>query len=241
MGLDEGAGIMVGQHENKIKGHDMEYISIKGAAQRLGLSEKEVNKLIQEGQLESKTEYGMTMVAKESVYGYSGISTEAKQTGKKEADQKDICQKKRGRPKGSLVKKTASVSAGVESAKFSPVEEGTLETVMQDKEQDVTGIDVGEIEVDEYCTYPECQCPFAMDADGACFKGLLNPVLNEQENGEIDVPKFEEAHKGVFSQKLDEDVITLTKRDFHASLIIAAMRAELGVYRSLKSFERIEG
>lgn len=36
----------------------------------------------------------------------------------------------------------------------------------------------------------------------------------------------------------NSDCITINRDDFHAALNVAAMRAELGVYRSLKSFER---
>ena len=36
----------------------------------------------------------------------------------------------------------------------------------------------------------------------------------------------------------DNDCITMNRNDFHAALNVASMRAELGVYRSMKSFKR---
>lgn len=62
-----------------------EWMSKIAAAQRLGISQKEVEKLIQEDQLEHKTEYGKVSVSKESVYAYSSLheGNQKKKSGRK--------------------------------------------------------------------------------------------------------------------------------------------------------------
>lgn len=60
-----------------------EWISLIAAAQRIGCTVEEVEQLIKDKKLESKTEYGRTTVTRQSVYDYTGLKKDGKQTGTK--------------------------------------------------------------------------------------------------------------------------------------------------------------
>jgi hypothetical protein len=295
------------------------------------MSEKEVNKLIEDGQLEHKTEYGLTTVTKESVYAYTGISTSGNQTKKKG---------KGGRPPATMSYAEAAeileenIPILVETGELEACDNGiTKRSVKAYKkkladaevkecesdtdgeaealeaadapgplpETDATDIHVGETE--ENCIYPKCSCPFDIGEDGKCFKGLPSRVdtsadlsdstdMTERDecvphDRDMDASEDREnqdyfeseehkrkcaenekwmAEKAAREEELmaaekitgldeseelleeplpetrshdeEEESVTLSKSDFHAAMSLAGMRAELGVYRSLKSFER---
>ena len=292
----------------------VEYISIEGAAQRLGMSTDEVCELIEKRELEHRTYMGVTSVTKESVYAYSGISTSGNQTKKKG---------KGGRPPATVSYVEAalmlnedirslignddletydtgddlritqrSIKAYKKKLADAEVNECEAETDKGadplDLDEDVTDTDVGESEeLQGFCTYPKCNCPFDIGEDHQCFKGLSSRVeplvdltdftgmeeqteaLTQNEEIELSEREKETTHENVvpdednvaelkqeFSAKeeamqqkeelveeplhdprhdSEEETINITKSDFHAAMSLAGMRAELGVYRSLKA------
>lgn len=285
----------------------IEYISIKGAAQRLGMTEDEVLDLIRHKKVEYKIEYGIAKVTKDSVYAYSGISPTGHQTKKKS---------KGGRPPATVSYADAAkileenISTLVACRLLETYDTGDelrvtersikayqkklADMEVQACEEDVTDTDVGEIEEfgpdidvatitdesyehndnfdmseerdlndgntpseykrhDYFKLQPEE--PLVSSTD---FTGMPDSVQEEQvkETTEDDnvIPlneddeylkakekakEAEERLKAMAEKPVNNpDMVTMKKDDFNAHMVITSMRAELGVYRSLKSFER---
>lgn len=275
----------------------IEYISIKGAAQRLGMTEDEVFDLINNKEVEYKTEYGITMITKASVYAYSGISPTGNQTKKKS---------KGGRPPATISFIDAGVTLQEDIRNL--IEKDDLETYdngdelhitkrsieayqkkladaeVQELGEDVTDTDVGEMEevgtlADEGTKTEEpyeYNDNFDMAEERELNSGRTPSEYNEPEHEPLvdftDFTGMDDAVQETPSKELMEeetiiplnedakylkakedevrlkamsektvsgpDTITMKKDDFNAYLSIASMRAELQVYRSLKSFER---
>ncbi|MDD3452582.1 hypothetical protein [Sulfurimonas sp.] len=203
-----------------------EWISLISAAQRLGCTVEEVERLIKGKKLESKTKYGRTQVTKQSVYNLSGLKNGGRQT-----------EKKRGRPKERLSFADAAAELGVDETHTQAlVDEGKLEyAVMDDATDGVTRKSVKSAKGKENPTQEE--------ADFVSYGIKEEPCsgTEEKQAGRTDTEREEkssEAHECAILLIIAQSGGAFSKDDIKEAADIAYRLGKLAVYESLDSFER---
>lgn len=190
-----------------------EWISLIAAAQRLGCTVEEVELLIKGKKLESKTEYGRTQVAKQSVYDFSGLKNGGRST--------------------RLSFKEAAAKLRTDAAQIHAlVDAGKLEyAVMDDATDGVTRKSVKSAKATEE------------EADFVPYAIKEEPRngTEEKQTGHADAEREEkssEAHECAILAVIAQSGGAFSKDDIKEAADIAYRLGKLAVYESLDSFER---
>lgn len=194
-----------------------EWISLIAAAQRLGCTVEEVELLIKGKKLESKTEYGRTQVAKQSVYDFSGLKNGGRQTVAK-----------RGRKSARLSFKEAAAKLRTDAAQIQAlVDEGKLEYACMDDASD--GVTLKSVETLQREEQPK--------ADTAEF--VPYGIKEEEPQGAASAQsKAIEQSGDTIHAKIHGDDGAFSKDEVKEAVDIAYRLGKLAVYESLESFER---
>jgi len=202
-----------------------EWISLISAAQRLGCTLEEVERLIKGKKLESKTEYGRTQVTKQSVYDLSGLKNDGRQTAKK-----------RGPKRARLSFQDAAAELGTDAAQIQALADaGKLEYAYMDDATD--GVMRKSVDMLQREEQPKADVadfvPYGPkeESDGTEEQAAGKTEAAAEENGSIT-----EGCMFLFSIAASDGAFS--KDDVKEAVDIAYRLGKLAVYESLDSFER---